>query len=91
MFIWDPKITHDLKKGLPSWVKDVRFRETVDANGESALVVFLIIEAKSKAIEDPAILSQARDVVSAVFDKHAVSSWPYVRFVSEPDATLETR
>lgn len=91
MFVLDAQLTKDLREVLPEWITDVRFRETVDADGESALVVFLVVDTQSKAIEDGEKLSEARRAVSAVFDKHRVAYWPYLRFVSEPDASLETR
>ena len=81
----DPKILAALHERLPGWVRGVESRESLDANGDSVIVVFLLVKPDAKIFEDQNQLAKARDTVARVFDEHGLGWWPYVRFVNEAE------
>ncbi len=81
----DTKIVAHLERRLPEWVRRVETREALDPEGESVLLIFLVVDPGAPVFQKPEILEEARDVVAEVFDEEHVGLWPYVRFVSETE------
>lgn len=81
----DQHILEQLRARLPDWVQRIETREALDPEGESVLVLFLVVDANAAVFEDAEALSKARDAVFDVFEDQQVGLWPYVRFVSETE------
>lgn len=71
---------------MPDWVLDVKAGEKFDADGEPALRITLIVEAKPELFGDGPRLESAVDAVHAVVEQMGVDRWPYTNFVSVDDA-----
>lgn len=71
---------------MPDWVLDLRVTEKFDAEGEPALRITLIVEAKPELFEDGPRLESAVDAVHAVVEEMGVDRWPYTHFVSVDEA-----
>lgn len=69
-----------LRQELPKWVKDVRFRWSVDREGEPVLLAFLAVDPGETAVKDGRKLWEARQVVARTYANRSVDYWPHVRF-----------
>jgi len=70
----------------PDWVLDVEAAEMINAEGEPALRITLIIEARPELLRDGPQLEAAVDAVHATVDHMEIDRWPYTRFVSVDEA-----
>ncbi|MCB9595902.1 MAG: hypothetical protein H6719_24495 [Sandaracinaceae bacterium] len=70
----------------PDWVLEVKVGEMINAEGEPALRVTLIIEARPELYQDGPQLEAAVDAVHAAVEQMEVDRWPYTRFVSVDEA-----
>jgi hypothetical protein len=75
-----------IKAETPDWVLEVKVAEMFNAEGEPALRVTLIIEARPELFQDGPQLEAAVDAVHAVVEQMEVDRWPYTRFVSVDEA-----
>ena len=70
----------------PDWVLEVKVNEMINAEGEPALRVTLVIEARPELYQDGPQLEAAVDGVHAAVEEMKVDRWPYTRFVGVDEA-----
>jgi hypothetical protein len=70
-------------ESLPDWVERISVREMVDADGEPALAVLIVVkEDRTDIVKDAVQLANVRDAVHRAIRSVNVERWPYTRFVS---------
>lgn len=75
-----------LDDAKPEWVDRVLVREMVDAEGEPALEVVLVIkDDRLDVVGDGELLATARHQVHLIVEEAGISLWPYTRFRSVSD------
>lgn len=73
--------------GLPEWVADVRVQIMVDASGDVAADVQLVVGRGHDAVLSRGeALNAVRRRIQEAVDGAGIQLWPYVRFVAEAEA-----
>ena len=71
----------------PAWVDTVVSDLMLDAEGETAVAVRVVVRRDEEAIfRDGARLGKVVDAIHAALRRAEIGLWPYVRFVSARDS-----
>lgn len=74
-------------ESLPDWVERVSVRDMVDADGEPALAVLIVVKQdRTEVAQDAAELGTVREAVLRAIRKVDVERWPYTRFVGADES-----